>query len=181
MIFFSKYELEIEVEEWLDLSLYIGKTHLIEKNDSLALPYFDKVISKADAEKHKAFVAMAFYFKEDFVESASLFKDLVVASPENIEYRAKLAVSYYKNQDLSKANQALADLEALRKDFQYGSLDYALGQYYTMANDPENTKKHLLKSVASGNWFTNNSFQNDPHFKNIKSESYFKEILNFWH
>lgn len=177
----SKYELEIEVEEWLDLSLYIGKTHLIEKNDSLALPYFDKVISKADPEKHKAFVAMAFYFKEDFVESASLFKDLVVASPENIEYRAKLAVSYYKNQDLNKANQTLADLEALRQDFQYGSLDYALGQYYAMANDPENTKKHLLKSVASGNWFTNNSFQNDPHFKNIKSESYFKEILNFWH
>jgi hypothetical protein len=82
---------------------------------------------------------------------------------------------------MTKANQTLSDLEALRQDFQYGSLDYALGQYYALTNDPENTQKYLLKSVASGYWFTNNSFQNDAHFKNIKSESYFKEILNFWH
>ena len=177
----SKYELEMDHEEWLDLSLYIGKTHLIEKNDSLAQPFFDKVISKADLEENKAFVARAYYFKENYIQSASLFNDLAEAFPENIEYKAKLAVSYNKNGDMTKANQTLSDLEALRQDFQYGSLDYALGQYYALTNDPENTQKYLLKSVASGYWFTNNSFQNDAHFKNIKSESYFKEILNFWH
>ncbi len=177
----SEYELEMDAKEWFGLTLYIGKTHLIEKNDSLALPYFEAVISKAEPDRHEAFIAEAYFFKEDYNRSESMYKNLVFKFPQNIEYNTKLAVSYRMNEDISNANQTLAHLESLRKDFQYGALDYALGQYYASVNDTDMVEKHLLKSVASGHWYTNNSFQNDPHFKNIKSEDFFKEILNYWH
>jgi len=177
----SEFELEMDLYEWLDLCIYLGKTLSIDRNEVLAQTYFDKVISKADASTDKRSIALATYFKGDFKAAVPLFEDLAASEPENIEYRAKLAISYFKTSDQPNAEKTLSELQTLRKDYQYGALDYALAQYYATVGEMETTEKYLLKSVASGNWYTNNTYQNDPHFKTLKDEVFFKKILNFWH
>ena len=179
----SNFESKMELKNWLNLCLYSGTMLLIEKKDSLAKKLFDKVILKSDPEldEHEFFRAQAFYYSEDYTTSESLFERLVLKYPENIEYNVLLAISYQKNGKAVKAEEALGTLEKLRTNFQYGTVDYAFGQYYASINDEGNVRKFLLKSAASGHWYANYTFQNDPHFKNIKSENYFKEIMNFWH
>lgn len=177
----SDFESKMEKENWLNLCLYTGKMLLIEKKDSLANSFFTRVISKANPEDHEFLIAETYYYKEDYKTSETLFNNLVSKDPDNIEYNTFLTISYAKNGKELETQEALISLEKLRKDFQFGALDYALGQYYSSINDEENVRKHLLKSVASGHQYNNYTFQNDPHFKDIKSENYFKEIMNFWH
>lgn len=177
----SNFESKMETEDWLDLTLFTGMNLLIEKKDSLAISYFEKVISNESSKKNGSLLAMAYYFKGDFEVSETHFDTLVSAFPENIEYNVMLAISYEKNGKKDKAQEALANLEALRKEFQFGALDYAFGQYYAALNDEKNVRKYLLKSVAAGYQYNNYTFQHDPHFKEMKSENYFKEIMNYWH
>jgi len=177
----SDLESKMELENWLDLCLYSGTRLLIEKKDLLAKSFLDKVIEKAIPEDHEFLIAQAYYYKEDYKESEMLFEELVLNHSDNIEYTVLLAISYQKNGKKVQAEKTLQALEKLRTNFQYGTVDYAFGQYYATANDEDNARKFLLKSAASGHWYANFTFQNDPHFKNIKSKNYFKEIMNFWH
>ena len=176
-----EFENVMDVESWLDAGLYAGKTLLIENRDSIADIYFEKVISKANPETHKTFIAEASYFKKDYDRSRVLYETLSLRNPDNADYKTKLAVCYYKNNDLAAAERAIAELENLREDFQYGAIDYGLGQFYASKNDKNKVEKYLLKSVASGYSYTNNTFQNDPHFKNVKSEEFFQDVLAYWH
>lgn len=177
----SQYESKMDPEDWLDLKLYIGMMLLIEKKDNLAKAYFEKIISIASSEKNGFVLAMAYYFNEDYVNAVTHFEKIVSLFPDNIEYAAMLAISYEKNGEKLKAQEALVALENLRQEFQFGALDYAFGQYYAAINDEENLRKYLLKSVAAGNKYTNFTYQNDPLFKEVKSENYFKEIMTYWH
>ena len=176
-----EFESIMDTDSWLDLSAYAGKTLLIEKKDSLASIYFDHILAKANPESHKEAIAQVHYFKKDFSQSELLFEKLAEENPSNIDYKTKLAVSFFKNKKAAKTAETIKALEGLRSDFQYGIIDYALGQFYASTNEPEKAEKHLLKSVASGHWYTNNTYQNDPHFKNLRSEPYFKELLMYWH
>lgn len=177
----SKFELETDLDDWLDLCIYLGKTLLIADKKELAYAYFDKVISNQDIANKPDLAASAMYFKGHFKEAAPILVDLVSKDPEDITNVTMLAVCYYKMGDLKDAERLLGQLQSLQRAYQYGALDYALAQYYAVTNDMESAKKHLLKSVASGYWYTNNTYQNDPHFKRLKEEPFFDSILNFWH
>ncbi|MGI9533307.1 tetratricopeptide repeat protein, partial [Lutimonas sp.] len=163
----SEFEHTISSDSYLELCLYSGKTLLIEKQDSLAGMYFDQIVSKADPGSQKEFIADANYFMENHTTSILLFEQLALEYPLDIGYKSKLAVSYYKINNLDKATESIKAVEGLRSNFQFGSVDYALGQYYISVNDIVKGRKHLLASVASGHWYNNNTYQNDPHFKAI--------------
>ena len=177
----ATFESKMEQEDWLDLTLYTGMMLLIEKKDDLANPYFNKIISNPFSEKHESLLAMAYYFKGAYSDSEKHFEQLVSDFPDNLEYYAMLAVSYERNGKKEQAQETLIALEDLRKEFQFGALDYAFAQYYASKGDEENMQKYLLKSVAAGHWYANFTYQNDPHFREVKSENYFKEIMNYWH
>lgn len=177
----DKYELEMDKNEWLNLCSYLGKMLLNEENDSLSLLYFNKVISVKDTLQHTKFKADAFYYTEQYDRAEELYSDLLNQTPKDIDNITKLAISYYKNGKITKANQKLKALEKLRAKYQYGALDYALGQYYSATGENKKSQNYLLRSVVSGSWFTNSTYQNDPHFRNIRTSDAFKEILNYWH
>lgn len=177
----TDYELVMEKEKWLDLCLFLGKTLLIEDKVTEAQYYFNLIIKKADSSIHEPLIASAFYFLEDYPKSVLIYTDLVERFPDDINYMTKLAISQHKVGEESMAQKSLSNLELLRKEYQFGALDYSYGQYYAIVGDNDRAIEYLEKSVAAGYWYTNNTFQNDPHFKDIRNEDDFEEILSFWH
>lgn len=177
----ADYKLTMTENKWLDLCLYLGKTLLIEDQGSEAQYYFDLIVKKADSPLHEPLKASAFYFMGDYSTSAAIYKGLTQRFPEDINYMTRLAISYKMNGAGSQALETLNKLELLRKDYQFGALDYSFGQFYAINGDNDMAIEYLKKSIAAGNWYTNNSFQNDPHFKHIRNEDEFQEILSFWH
>ena len=87
------------------------------------------------------------------------------------------------NFKLNKNNQAvkyLNKLEELRGLYQYGSIDYAIAQFYVASENKVKVEQHLLKALAAGHLYTNQTFQNDPHFIEYKNTPFFKNIMTFW-
>lgn len=177
----SNYELVMGKESWLYLCSYVGKMLLVEKNDSLSFYYFEKVIAEAQSMSNIEFLTEAAYYTGDFKKAESLYTTLLEQFPDNIDYTAKLAYCYYQNGKKANANMQLKNLELLREEYQYGAVDYALGQYYAAIAENGKSQDYLLRSVVSGSWFTNSTFQNDPHFRYMRTTKSFKEILNYWH
>jgi len=90
-----------------------------------------------------------------------------------------LAITYQKNGESVKSEQQLASLEALRKEYQYGDVDYALAQYFAVIEDDKNTTKYLIKSVAAGRWYDSTSYQNDPLLVSYAKKEGFEKVMNF--
>jgi len=126
-------------------------------------------------------MAESLYFREEYQQAEKVLEKLLLANPELIFQNSLLAIVYQKSGKTSRANSRLKALEELRKDYQYGDVDYALAQYYANVSDEKNTIKFLMKSIAAGHWYETCSFQNDPIFKAFFETEAFDRILKFWH
>jgi hypothetical protein len=108
-----------------------------------------------------------------------VLEELLQLQPDLISHSAMLAIAYWKNGEADKSEEQLERLEALRKDYQYGDVDYAIAQYFAVIQDDENTTKYLIKSVAAGRWYDTTSYQNDPLFVSYAKKEDFKKVMNF--
>jgi hypothetical protein len=52
---------------------------------------------------------------------------------------------------------------------------------YAAIADEEQTINNLLKSVAAGNWYAPESFQDDPLFLAYFGTEDFERVMKFWH
>ncbi|MDO9276891.1 MAG: hypothetical protein Q7T92_15270 [Lutibacter sp.] len=180
-LFLNKFELLNKLETYEDLCLFTAKEYLLLGNTSKANDYLTKIISLTANATEKTLRVEAFYFKNDYVEAEKILKELLVKNPGNINLLAKLAICNFKMNNRIQVEKYLKNLESLRALYQYGSVDYALAQFYAVSENKNEMDKHLIRSVAEGHLFTPQSFQNDPHFIKYKGNASFKNILNFWH
>lgn len=177
---FKLWEIPSEKNELIGLYMFAGNEFLLANKNDHAKVYFNKVINEADQNESSLDIALAHYYNKDYKAAQVLLDKILNENPKDIDVVAKLAISNYKNGNYPIAEQYLKSLNNLRADYQFGKIDYVIAQYYAAINDKENTFKYLLKSVASGWWFTPTSFQNDPHFLIYKDTQEFKVILNYW-
>jgi tetratricopeptide (TPR) repeat protein len=143
--------------------------------------YFNKIITTSENKENNAILALALYYKKDYVEAEKVLKKIYELNPKDFSNLSKLAVSLYKNGKQNEAAKVILEMNALDDDFQFGELYYALAQYYAAINDDENSIRNLFKSVAQGKRFKMDTYQNDPHFLSFRDNNQFQNILNFWH
>ncbi len=167
-------------EDLLNLYMFTGNEYLLANEKENANAFFSKVINEKNSIKKTSEVANSYYYKQDYKTAQDLLEELHNTDPSNIDVVVKLAISNYKNGNFSESNQYLKRLEALRTDYQFGTIDYAFAQYFAVLKDKENTFNYLRKAVASGRWFINTTFQNDPHFLIYRDTKEFDDILNYW-
>ena len=179
--FILKLEITEPIEEWREICLIAGKEYLLKKDKQHADRYFDKIIASYKGYDHDASYGFALYYKGEFEKSERIFEKLLIIEPENIEILSVLAVSYFKNGKNQKADKAVEQIEALRKQHRFGETDYAIAQYYASRGEKEEALKFLLKAVSQGSFYKQDTFQNDPHFLAYTEDQFFKNILNFWH
>lgn len=178
--FLNKFEMPNKLEILQDLCLFTAKEYLLKGSSSKANEYLAKIISLPANTSEKALRAEAFYFNNDYAEAVKLLKELYAKNPENIDLLAKIAISNFKMHNIRQAEKQLKNLESLRGLYQYGSVDYALAQFYAVSENKIEMDKYLMRAVAEGHLFTPQSFQNDPHFVKYRDNVTFKNIMNFW-
>ena len=178
--FLNKLELLNKLEIYEDLCLFTAKEYLLLGNTSKANSYLTKITTVSANATNKTLFAEALYFKNDYATAEKILKELLAKNPENIDFIAKLAICNFKMNNQKQAEKYLKNLEALRDNYQYGSIDYAFAQFYAVSENKIEMDKYLMRSVAEGHLFTTQSFQNDPHFIKYKNTPSFKNILSFW-
>jgi len=176
---FKLWELAMDKNDLIGLYMFTGNEFLLANDIENAKTYFDKV-KESSLNSSPIDMANAYYYNQDYKTAQELLEKLHANETNDIDVLVKLAISTYKNGNHEKAEQYINGLDALRTDYQYGDIDYGFAQYFASINDSENTFRYLRKAVASGKWFTPTSFQNDPHFLDLRDKQEFKDILNYW-
>lgn len=173
--------------DWLEIFLYNAKDLLVENKLNMANKYLDEIIDAVNQApdsirtKNKNIVAESLFFKREYQSAEFLFEEILQVQPELIEQNAMLAITYQKNGKTDKAQRQLSNIEGLRGKFQYGSVDYALAQYFAANEEDERAINHLIKAVKAGRWYDTTSFQNDPLFKSYFQRDNFKKVMNLLH
>src|SRR5690606_15247194 len=122
----------------------------------------------------------ALFYKEEYAKAKKILKDIHLKEPKNSDVLIALAICNYKLGNTADAKKNIITLDNLRADYQFGEVDYALGQYYAATNNEPELYKHLLKAAANGRTYTWKYFKNDPQFKNYNKSKEFEEVMNFW-
>jgi hypothetical protein len=177
----SKLSLTNSESDLKNAFFFTGKECLLSNNEVKAKFYFDKIISMEEEVEDKYYTAFAFYYKEDYIEAETLLKLQLAEDPNSKIHLALLAITYFKNGKNSEAETLLKRLQNLPSEYQFGSIDYALAQYYAAIGNRDRSFQYLLQSVAAGNIYTPQTFQNDPHFKDFRGSNTFNNIMTFWH
>jgi len=181
------YRLILEEDNWIKLSFFTAKQYLILEDRKTANPLLDQAIevikTSKDGAGHKKrkLLAEGLFLRENYTEAERVLEEVLRLDPESIFFTTLLAIAYAKNEKQGKAQAKINALEMLRADYQYGAVDYALAQYYAAIADEEQTINNLLKSVAAGNWYAPESFQDDPLFLAYFGTANFERVMNFWH
>ncbi|MCW9036837.1 hypothetical protein [Altibacter sp.] len=163
------------------LYLIAGREALMVGASEKATQYFNKVLEPETTQENSNLQIDALYFSEAYGKLLPLLKKQAIENPDDPEIRVKQAVALYHTGNPSEAEERIRSLEALRTQYQYGNIDYGLAQYFAAVGNREEALKYLLKSVADGNTYTPQTFQNDPHFTAYKDLPEFKRIMTYWH
>jgi len=178
--FLRKMNIIASLAETQELYLQAGKEYLLKGEKEKAGEYFNKIINAEKETVAPKILAEAYFYKEEYEKAQLNLKEVYSQEPENIAVLVKLAISNHKLGKVADADKNLSNLESLRADFQFGEVDYALGQYYTATNNKPELYKHLLKAAANGHTYTWKFFKNDPQFKAYSNSKEFEEVMNFW-
>ena len=177
--YLSKKSLRLEQEDLFSLYLYMAKEFLLQENTAEANKYLEKIYNNKSLED-EYLKAEAYYFSDDFPKALPIFKRLLEKDPDDIRVNGRLAALSSKMGNFKDSRQYLKKLESLKGDYQYGSVDYQIGVVYAVEGNWEKAKTNLMRSVAMGNTYNSENFQNDPHFLKYFQNPDFKKILNYW-
>jgi hypothetical protein len=181
----SEIQITSTESKWLEMFLFNAKDLLVEGKINMANIYFDKIINavKQTPDTIKTNIKKTFaeslFFKGEYESAELILQEVLNVQSELIEQNAMLAITYQRNGKTIKAQEQLAKLENLRGEYQYGSVDYGLAQYYAAIENEEKTINYLIRAVAAGRWYDPVSFQNDPLFKPYFQSEAFKRVMNF--
>lgn len=175
----TKMELSDDIKGALDLRINAAISHLLIEQDSLAYNYLDEVINAREATDLQ--LAKAYYLKKDYKNSEKTYRKLYESDENSVNFISGLACSLAGNGKLEEASEVIGKLEKLRGPYRYGDIEYAYAQYYSVLGDKDKALNSLLKSIAKGNRYYPENFQNDPHFRDYLNTPIFQEILRFWH
>lgn len=178
--FLRKIEITASSEEAQELMLQVGKEYLLKKDETKANEYFNRIINSEIKNGDQKLLSSALFYKKEYGKASNILNEIHLKHPENIEVLAKLAISHYKDGNLPAAEKNINSLENLRGDYQFGSVDYALAQYYAATENQNQLFKQLLKAAANGHVYHWKYYKNDPQFIKYTNSKEFEEVMNFW-
>jgi hypothetical protein len=179
--FIEKFEFSGSKSEIQNLYLHIAKEYLLLNSKAKATLYLDKLITACKEIDEDGYLALAYFFSEDYTNALNLFKQALIKDPNNSNILSKLASCEYKVGAVEKSTASFEKLKKLEANYQYGTVDYAIAQYYAIVGNKENALRYLLKAVSQGYLYTPISYLNDPIFVPYFQYKKFDEILTYWH
>ncbi len=177
----TKLKLKISSNDWLYINLFTARQFLLLNQKELAISYLNSIINTNNKEGNEFIIAEAYSELEKYKEAEILYSNLLKEDPVNPQLIVGLSRCYFKNGKMTESDLLIERLEKLRAPYQYGTIDYRLAQIYASRNDEEKTLDHLLKSIAQGNFYINETFKNSTSFIPFSSSEKWNDILTYWH
>lgn len=165
-------------EELSDLKYHLGLTHLNRNEPELARRYFEDVTNNTNSPAR--IVAQSHYYLKDYASAEIAIEELLKKEGNSVNLFGLLASTQFLSGKKEKSEESLKRLEDLRQDYQFGTVDYALAQYYAATGQNEEALKSLQRSIIQGNKYLPYNFQNDPHFVELKDSPVFHTIMTYW-
>lgn len=178
--FLRKINIVASPAEVQELYLQAGKEYLLKGEKEKAVEYFNKIINAEKETVSPKMRADAYFYNEEYQKAQRILKEVNSQEPENSDALVKLAICNFKLGNTEDVQKNLNSLEGLRAPYQFGEIDYGLGQYYAVTGNETELYKYLLKAAANGHLYHWKFFKNDPQFKKYNETKAFKEIMNFW-
>ncbi len=161
-----------------DLKLSLASTYLSNENIDYAMNYLNSVIQSEDPSDWH--LAKAYYLLGDFKKALNTYEKLY-NSRKSARTASEYAIALFQNGKVNEANTLINSMEEFREAYDYGSVDYNYARYFAVSGQKDKMFEYLLKSISKGQFYTSNTFQNDPIFQEYYSYPLFKEVLTFWH
>ncbi|MBE15416.1 MAG: hypothetical protein CL867_04145 [Cytophagaceae bacterium] len=158
------------------LRLFVAKQHLIV--DSPKAKDYLKAVQSSGLQLLQQLEAT--YWLKDYAKAKQQATMALTLYPERISVVSQMAMIAAQLNDKGLENRMLLRLEALRRPYQFGAVDYAMAQYYASTAQEEQMYNALTKAAASGIFYTLQKFQYDPHFKAYYQSEPFIKLLSFW-
>ncbi|SDB36002.1 hypothetical protein SAMN03097699_0896 [Flavobacteriaceae bacterium MAR_2010_188] len=179
--YLSKEEIKIKREELLDLYLFSARQFLLQKDEASADEYLQIINAEKYPESYRSIIAETKFFLKDYEGAKSIFKKELEEHPDNIRIIGWLAAINQLQNNNNRSEELLLKLKSLKAEYQFGTLDYELAKYNAIIGNNTEALDYLLHSIAQGNYYTTNTFNNDPVFVDIKDSPEFQKIMTYWH
>ncbi|NND15148.1 MAG: tetratricopeptide repeat protein [Eudoraea sp.] len=181
----SDYKIIADPLDWADLNLYTAKEFILLKKEDQSNALFNVLLDELDEldispGKKVESKAWALFYGGDYIRAEEVLEELLEETPENPTHHAFMAITYFKNNRKDRASATLNKLDNLRAPYQYGSIDYALAQYYGAIGQEKEALQHLLKAVADGRRYLPTNFQYDPLLQDYQEHPLFQDVMDFW-
>ncbi|MBT8286555.1 MAG: hypothetical protein HKN00_14345 [Flavobacteriaceae bacterium] len=161
--------------------LIAAEKYLLSGKVNEANRYLNIIVNADKKNVYDWVLRDAYYLLGDYSEAEKLAFETYKKRPNDpfdIEILSKI---YYKNGKITQSDALIEALEKLRKQYQYGMIDYKLAEIYAARNDEDKVFEHLLKSVSSGNRYDGVKFINDTDFIPFLDSEKWDEIMTYWH
>ncbi|MBT8320251.1 MAG: tetratricopeptide repeat protein [Eudoraea sp.] len=181
----SDYKIIADPLDWADLNLYTAKEFILLKKEDQSNALFNVLLDELDEldispGKKVESKAWALFYGGDYIRAEEVLEELLEETPENPTHHAFMAITYFKNNRKDRASATLNKLDNLRAPYQYGSIDYALAQYYGAIGQEKEALQHLLKAAADGRRYLPTNFQYDPLLQDYQEHPLFQDVMDFW-
>jgi len=177
----QKLKLRLLPEDWLYINLFIARQYLLLGNKEAATTYLNTLIQSEHIEDSPFLKAEAYSELNNFESAEPIYQKLIKDSPNNTKLIVGLSRCYFKNGEPQLGASLITSLEKLRGPYQYGNIDYRIAQIYAALDNEDKVFEHLLLSIADGNFYVNEKFENSSSFiPYLKSEKW-DEIMTYWH
>lgn len=180
----QKLKLKLNEEDWLSLNYFAGGQFLLAKKKEEAKAYFNVVVNTETNKNNEFLKAESYYELGNYAMAEKIYSKLINENPDDsriIKFFTALSKCYFKMGNSLEGNQLIDSLEKLKQPYQYGEIDYRLAEIYAAQNDEEKMFEYLLRSIASGNFYTNITFKNDTDFIPYLDSQNWKSIMTYWH
>lgn len=164
---------------WNSVAYRAAYEYILNGQNDLAEPVWKSLLESATLPDMRR--AMSTYFNKNYTDAVQQFNTISLQDSAAIRHLGEYAIALYSNNRVSEATKVIQSLEGKREPYQYGSVDYEYAQYYAGIGDSELALAYLTKSIAAGNYYLYNTFQNDVHFKDLRENPRFQSILTYWH
>ncbi|MBT8253356.1 MAG: tetratricopeptide repeat protein, partial [Bacteroidia bacterium] len=165
--------------DWEEANTVAGKEILRFYEPDQAMKYF-QAVKENSPDKESQRYARSLYYMQDYKQAEPLLKAIIDKEPDGFRNRAYHAISLYKNNKTDEAKAAIKALNEMRKELQFGAIDYAIAQFYASIGEKDIALEHLMNSIANGNYYSPETFQNDYHLRDLVDLPEFNLIMNFW-
>ena len=164
---------------WEYLTYLTGRLFMVRGENELALHYARKGIEIYKSDPFLVrYLAKSYELDNQLDKALVAYKDAIKKKPGDLWMLAELGGVYAKQGNVVEARKVIAQMEKMRKPFDYGAIEYNQGRTYALMGETNEAVRLLEASIAKGQkldlWIT---FEHDPDLLVLKDDPGYKAMM----